>query len=196
MCANVCIEEALAHELNPNRARTKTNKRACWTVHLICRKGPQNCCGRKCNSCNLSQYQKEMSLLYCDVTSVLFCYLGLPITIYYISFENLRRAQSSGAAWKSRWPSWAFRPNEPYGFCGRKAILNHASALVTVCPWYVNPTSEDMKLYVIIIRRAQSKSTRSRKPAWSPNGWVTFTCNRLCARPELSQCRLCKSPSD
>ena len=27
-----------------------------------------------------------------------------------------------------------FCPNEPYGFCGRKATLNHASALVTVCP--------------------------------------------------------------
>ena len=23
-------------------------------------------------------------------------------------------------------PSWAFRPNEPYGFCGRKATLNRA----------------------------------------------------------------------
>ena len=34
--------------------------------------------------------------------------------------------QSAGAVWKSRWPSWAFRPNEPYGFCGRKATLNHA----------------------------------------------------------------------
>ena len=26
------------------------------------------------------------------------------------------------------------RPNEPYGFRGHKAILNHASALVTACP--------------------------------------------------------------
>ena len=43
--------------------------------------------------------------------------------------------QSSGVVWKSRWPSWAFRPNEPYGFCGRKATLNRArSTLVTVCP--------------------------------------------------------------
>ena len=43
--------------------------------------------------------------------------------------------QSSGGVWKSRWPSWAFRPNDrPYGFCGRKATLNHASALVTFCP--------------------------------------------------------------
>ena len=32
--------------------------------------------------------------------------------------------QSSGAVVKSRWPSWALRPNEPYGFCGRKATLN------------------------------------------------------------------------
>ena len=36
--------------------------------------------------------------------------------------------QSSGAV------SWAFRPNEPYGFYGRKATLNRASALVTICP--------------------------------------------------------------
>ena len=35
----------------------------------------------------------------------------------------------------------------PYGFCGRKTTLNRASALVTVCPQYVNrhPT-EEMKL--------------------------------------------------
>ena len=42
--------------------------------------------------------------------------------------------QSSGAVWKSRWPSWAFRPNEPYGFCGRKATLNRVSALVKFVP--------------------------------------------------------------
>ena len=29
------------------------------------------------------------------------------------------------------WPSWAVRPNEPSGFRRRKAILNHASALVS-----------------------------------------------------------------
>ena len=41
---------------------------------------------------------------------------------------------TSGAVWESRWPSWAVRPNEPSGFRGRKAILNHASALVSACP--------------------------------------------------------------
>ena len=34
--------------------------------------------------------------------------------------------ESSEAEYKSRWSSWAFRLNEPYGFCGRKATLNHA----------------------------------------------------------------------
>ena len=52
----------------------------------------------------------------------------------YMVKNRCRTPQSSGAVWKSRWPSWAFRPNEPYGFCGRKATLNHTSALVTVCP--------------------------------------------------------------
>ena len=41
---------------------------------------------------------------------------------------------SSGDVCESRWPSWAVRPNEPSGFRGRKAILNHASALVSACP--------------------------------------------------------------
>ena len=45
---------------------------------------------------------------------------------------------SSGAVWESRCPSWAVRPNEPYGFRGRKAILNHAHALVSACPLYAN----------------------------------------------------------
>ena len=33
----------------------------------------------------------------------------------------------------SAWPSWALRPKEPHGFRGRKAILNHAQALVSAC---------------------------------------------------------------
>ena len=48
---------------------------------------------------------------------------------------------SSGAVWESRWPSWAVRPNTWRafsGFRGRKAILNHASALVSACSQYVN----------------------------------------------------------
>ena len=45
---------------------------------------------------------------------------------------------NSGAVWESRWPSWAVRPNEPSGFRGHKATLNHASALVSACPLYVN----------------------------------------------------------
>ena len=45
-----------------------------------------------------------------------------------------RDCHSSGTVWESRWPSWAVRPNEPFGFRGRKAILNHASALVSACP--------------------------------------------------------------
>ena len=47
---------------------------------------------------------------------------------------SMPSAHSSGAVWESRWPSWAVRPNEPSGFRGRKDLLNHASALVSVCP--------------------------------------------------------------
>ena len=64
--------------------------------------------------------------------------LYIRIKRYCVSiFSRLFRIQSLGAVWESRWPSWAFRPNEPYGFCGSKATVNHASALVTVCPWYI-----------------------------------------------------------
>ena len=48
--------------------------------------------------------------------------------------HSCRITHSSGAVWESRWPSWAVRPNEPSGSRGRKAILNHASALVSACP--------------------------------------------------------------
>ena len=47
---------------------------------------------------------------------------------------KLELDHSSGAVWESRWPSWAVRPNKPSGFCGRKDLLNHASALVSACP--------------------------------------------------------------
>ena len=50
----------------------------------------------------------------------------------YTQVRRVTALHSSGAV--SRWPSWAVRPNEPSGFRGRKAILNHASALVTACP--------------------------------------------------------------
>ena len=40
---------------------------------------------------------------------------------------------SSGAVGGSMWPSWAVRPDEPYGFRGRKAILNHVHAFVSAC---------------------------------------------------------------
>ena len=48
------------------------------------------------------------------------------------------------------------RPNEPYGFRGPKATLNHASALVSACPQYVNRhprtlsnTTEPRPLYLL-----------------------------------------------
>ena len=52
-------------------------------------------------------------------TSCLSCVAQKPIM-------KSQCCQSSGAVWKLMWPSWAFRPNEPYGFCGRKATLNRA----------------------------------------------------------------------
>ena len=65
--------------------------------------------------------------------------LGLVQSFWWTKKPKFRTVEvshshSSGAAWESRWPSWAVRPNEPSGFRGRKAILNHASALVTTCP--------------------------------------------------------------
>ena len=53
--------------------------------------------------------------------------------VYILMYININW-HSSGAVWESRWPSWDVRPNEPSGFRGRKAILNHASALVSTCP--------------------------------------------------------------
>ena len=48
---------------------------------------------------------------------------------------------SLGAVWKSRWTSWAVRPNEPSGFRGRKELSN----LFLICQL----TSEDIKHQLI-----------------------------------------------
>ena len=47
------------------------------------------------------------------------------VVCIYRTATDSRVYQSSGDVWKSRWPSMAPRPNEPYDFRGRKAILNH-----------------------------------------------------------------------
>ena len=52
--------------------------------------------------------------------------------------DHANRAQSSGAVWKSRWPSWAPVPNKPYGFCGRKATLNNNRASFKTSPTWSN----------------------------------------------------------
>ena len=54
--------------------------------------------------------------------------------VYARNLDAATCSHSSGAVWESRWTSWAVRPNEPSGFCGRKDLLNSASALVTTCP--------------------------------------------------------------
>ena len=59
-------------------------------------------------------------------------------TCYKKPVAHLGSHHSSGAVWELRWPSWAVRPNEASGFRGRKAILDHALALVSACPEYVN----------------------------------------------------------
>ena len=61
--------------------------------------------------------------------------------------------QSSGAVWKSRWPSWAFRPNDSsltvsVDVKQHWTMLTHWSQLV---PNNCQPTSEYMKLYIIVI---------------------------------------------
>ena len=56
-----------------------------------------------------------------------WAYIGMAVEVVSVH-------HSSGAVWESRWPSWAVRLNEPSGFRGRKAILNHAHALVSACP--------------------------------------------------------------
>ena len=57
----------------------------------------------------------------------LICCVKLPV---WSCIRTWCSTQNSGAAWKLRWPSWAPRPNEPYGFCGLKATLNHSLSLI------------------------------------------------------------------
>ena len=56
------------------------------------------------------------------------------IVLYKSDQSSSSLSHNSGAVSKSRWTSWAVRPNEPSGFRGSKDLLNHASALVPPCP--------------------------------------------------------------
>ena len=67
------------------------------------------------------------SFLFCDWVGVLWPQLSKVLKLV----RWARHVHSSG---ESRWTSWAVRPNELSGFRGHKAILNHASALVSACP--------------------------------------------------------------
>ena len=84
------------------------------------------------NGENRKTEKNRLHLLLFSLTRYIFVYIML----------------SSRAVWRSRWPSWACRPNEPYGFCGRKATLNRA----VLRHWsvFIPNISEDMKLYITI----------------------------------------------
>jgi len=78
----------------------------------------------------------EMAAVSCGTSHA--SAVSTPLRCYKKLFTHAESHHSSGAVWESRWTSWAVRPNEPSGFCGRKDLLNRASALVTTCPYYVN----------------------------------------------------------
>ena len=97
---------------------------------------------------------------------------------------NKRKIQSSGAVWKSRWPSWAPRPNEPYGFCGRKATLNHAHALVSLSlimmstrhPRTLSSTTSTTTSSTINTKIQSSEAVwNSRWLSWAPNNPTSKT---------------------
>ena len=103
---------------------------------------------------------------------------------------------SSGGLWESRWPSWAVHPNEPSGFRGRKAILNHASALVSACPWYINwhPRTLNNTTYLprmvcqspgeikrrevswILTKKLAQKRSRAGRWSWARERELDFFC--------------------
>ena len=91
-------------------------------------------------------------------------------------------SRSSGAVWKSRWPSWAFRPNEPCGFSGRKAILNgHAGSRIGLSLSLIcQLTSED------ITEATQQQQQLSWDVCSEPDRhWVAAACPAT-SQPHIS----------
>ena len=80
---------------------------------------------RRDGSC-FTWHQLCNNQMHCQYTTSLDTPIKIKIKSDIKGFRSCMKKQSSGAVWKSKWPSWAFRPNDPYGFCGRKATLNHA----------------------------------------------------------------------
>ena len=94
--------------------------------------GSQVRCSLKCSP------NEPLFTLYSHCIHTVGCFLMVGSTQIMKPISKRYSGHSSGAVWESRWPSWAVRPNEPSGFCGRKDLLNHASALVSACPQYVS----------------------------------------------------------
>ena len=91
--------------------------------------------------------KESFDLTYSDTDIYIYIYIYMhnifPLTVHHpnVSFVPVHNTlhlfktkHSSGAVWESRWTSWAVRPNEPSGFCGRKDLLYRALELVTTCP--------------------------------------------------------------
>ena len=87
---------------------------------------PYGICGCKA-TLNKRTIQKRPELRSCVKVEV--AVLGSPsLTARTVSVDERQHgtelSQSSVAVWKSRWLSWAPRPNESDGFCGHKTTLN------------------------------------------------------------------------
>ena len=112
-----------------------------------------------------------------------------PATVYLAAGRTVKsshaqpQCHSSGAVWESRWPSWAVRPNEPSGFRGRKAILNHASALVSACVnWHLRTLSNTTYLPAPVTTGHAGRRRRGAKHRWGKcrgRNWRTTRCRLL-----------------
>ena len=111
----------------------------------------------------------------------------IPLQLQRLKVLGQSQSQSSGAVWKSRWLSWAFRPNKPYGFHGRKAILNHAHTLVSALSLICQPISEDVKQHNSNLSRPAPQCTYCcHRPCCLCTTSVSCnTCMRICARDAM-----------
>ena len=121
--------------------RQVTDKHACTLRMWLCMK-----CRGMAHGCMVSTERAETAAVSLtwhqprnNQTALQVHYFGGCSKMRYKQLvTHVESHHSSGAVWESRWLSWVVRPNEPSDFRGRKAILNHASAVVSACPWYVS----------------------------------------------------------
>ena len=115
-------------------------------------------------------------------------HIGLSLSlIFQLTSEDIKRhnsssnipSESSGAVWKSRWPSWAFHPNDSKMSLMVSVDIKQHWAMLKCWSQFVPNISTDIKGHEALLHNQHSK--QSSGAVWKPlvdilGTWAKLVC--------------------